>query len=116
MNSNVSKWIDALRSGKYEQTKGKLRYDRTEGEVVWCALGVGCDVFKNDTGKGKWRTYFGASAKFEVDTEKSYGIMPTTVRDHYDLCILDARNISNLNDAGKTFAEIADWMEEELAK
>lgn len=44
---NMAKWIVALRSGKYRQTKGKLRA-RLGGGM--CCLGVACDI----SGLGKW--------------------------------------------------------------
>lgn len=36
---NIQKWVDALRSGKYPQTKNKLK-----GPDGYCALGVACRV------------------------------------------------------------------------
>lgn len=53
-------WIDALRSGQYEQTKGKLKrsrdQDTTFGERAgFCCLGVYCDlVEKKNPGIVKW--------------------------------------------------------------
>ncbi len=39
----LTKWIAALRSGKYEQGKGKLK--RTcNGETSYCCLGVLCEI------------------------------------------------------------------------
>lgn len=37
---NVRKWVDALRSGEYEQTTGRLRDD-----AGFCCLGVACDLY-----------------------------------------------------------------------
>jgi len=36
---NITKWVDALKSGEYEQTVGALR-----NEWGYCCLGVACDV------------------------------------------------------------------------
>lgn len=36
---NIRKWVDALRSGKYQQTTGKL----SDGQA-YCCLGVACEV------------------------------------------------------------------------
>ena len=36
---NIQKWVDALRSGKYAQTTGRLR----EGDS-FCCLGVACEI------------------------------------------------------------------------
>ena len=44
MNPEVKqKWIDALRSGKYEQGSGKLR-----GANGYCCLGVLCDLYAQE--------------------------------------------------------------------
>ena len=66
MDSKIKKlWLDALRSGKYPQTQGYLRSskrdDRPEG---FCCLGVLCDLFQKDTGKGRWQS---------KDSEEQYG-------------------------------------------
>ena len=41
----IKKWVKALKSGKYSQTRKRLRDD-----TGYCCLGVACDVCK----KGKW--------------------------------------------------------------
>lgn len=40
--SIAMKWVKALRSGKYKQTRGKLR-----GQRGYCCLGVLCDIYDN---------------------------------------------------------------------
>lgn len=42
------KWLEALRSGEYEQTLGKLRDERG-----FCVYGVLCDLHAKETG-GEW--------------------------------------------------------------
>lgn len=37
---NIKKWVKALRSGKYQQTKSRL-----QDEKGYCCLGVACDIF-----------------------------------------------------------------------
>jgi hypothetical protein len=44
---NIRKWVDALRSGEYGQTTGKLRRDDS-----FCCLGVACDL----SPLGKWES------------------------------------------------------------
>ena len=85
-----AQWIAALRSGKYEQGKGRLR----EGDK-FCCLGVACDLTDPDAwnDKGGW----GA-------------------QDNYDIVLpfIDIREgdwLAALNDGGTTFAEIADFIE-----
>lgn len=48
---NIKKWVKALRSGEYNQNKGKL-----QNEDGFCCLGVACDLFipkvKQDIDRG----------------------------------------------------------------
>lgn len=50
MNKNAKKWVAALRGGKYGQGQDALR----NGDQ-FCCLGVACDLYMQETGKGKWR-------------------------------------------------------------
>lgn len=45
-------WVDALRSGKYKQTQGKLH----NSDDSFCCLGVLCDI----TDPTQWRVFGGA--------------------------------------------------------
>lgn len=45
MNENMQKWLEALRSGQYSQTTGKLdSFDEATGAHSYCCLGVACDI------------------------------------------------------------------------
>ena len=54
MNENAKAWVEALRSGAYEQCRGRLRrqyledYDNDEREQGegYCCLGVACDLYQ----------------------------------------------------------------------
>lgn len=50
MNWQMRLWIDALRSGEYEQGSGALQ--TRDGK--FCCLGVLCDVYRKETGDGAW--------------------------------------------------------------
>lgn len=56
---NLKLWVKALRSGKYKQGRGALRlttFDEDDQEErLHCCLGVGCDVYIQQTGLGRWR-------------------------------------------------------------
>ena len=107
----VREWIEVLRSGKYPQGRERLR--TTNG---FCCLGVACDAFNDHiwraaAGGSDWR-YLGAG----ID-------LPKPVMDAYRLRRPDgqytgeggyAASLAGDNDAGKTFAEIADLIEREL--
>jgi hypothetical protein len=65
---NVRKWVDALRSGEYEQTTGVLRKADGDGNVVgYCCLGVACEV----SGLGKWERRLP-----EDQDEQDYYVVP----------------------------------------
>lgn len=44
MNDNAKKWIAALRSGEYQQGKGKLKFINNDGVAFYCCLGVACEL------------------------------------------------------------------------
>ena len=46
---NIKKWVSALRSGKYSQTREAL-HDKSG----YCCLGVACETYMEDTGNGEW--------------------------------------------------------------
>lgn len=54
--SQKQRWLAALRSGKYEQTKGWLNKDNK-----FCCLGVACEVFKEDVNLTVTEEVYGGS-------------------------------------------------------
>ena len=49
MNQEIKeKWIQALKSGEYEQCQGFLRIINTKGELEYCCLGVLCDIYAKE--------------------------------------------------------------------
>lgn len=53
MNADVkTKWLAALRSGEYQQIDGSLHKD----QQGFCCLGVLCDLYHKETGRGAWET------------------------------------------------------------
>lgn len=53
MNENATKWVAALRSGKFKQAKNVLRdklYGEDSGYLAYCCLGVACEL----SGLGEW--------------------------------------------------------------
>lgn len=107
-----SKWIEALRSGKYSQAKGKLR-DLIDGNS-YCCLGVLCVV---------------SGAKFERDDEDGWVpyLNGKNIRNAYGdeylaysfICKIGLSHqtqthLTKLNDDGKPFFEIADFIEKNV--
>lgn len=52
----MKRWVKALRSGKYKQTRYKLRLRNSRGAAAnsFCCLGVLCDLFAQDHPNAGW--------------------------------------------------------------
>ena len=105
-------WVEALRSGKYEQGKQALR---AEGNK-FCCLGVLCDVLEPNAwskntikGLNGWRVYSHGGDEFcparRADLSKKQ--LAYIKLEHRDMWELIGRN-----DNGDTFAQIADYIEQ----
>jgi hypothetical protein len=119
MNESVkARWVAALRSGKYKQTKEHLK-DR-QG---YCCLGVLCDIYATERGKSKWepsRLNSFADGEFSID-HQDHGIPSAVVGiwaefDWRRKVEIDGeyKQLYFHNDDGRTFAEIADAIEAQL--
>ena len=93
-------WLEALRSGKYKQTHGKLK----ARNGAFCCLGILCEI---------------QGAKWEWDG-KFYNIngcaaMPPEI---YEAGLINAGELSEMNDGiginEHSFAKIADYIEANL--
>lgn len=127
MNNAVKKLVDALRSGEYTQVKGML-HKQNDG---MCCLGVACDI----SGLGKWEPEWDGDARNDEDGNesdrmvytvpiadlrgRSADVLPLGVRQHYkwedndptvNIKSRDGQEhtLAHYNDAGFTFAQIAD--------
>lgn len=118
-----AKWLEALRSGKYEQGEGRLNKDNQ-----FCCLGVLCDLIKDDIGF-TWRDddiIFGVKRFSPIhETEfSSYSSSAVFIPQTLDFSFLNTRKLIINNTPGTlschndlfnaTFAEIADAIEEQL--
>lgn len=96
-----AKWIATLRNGECRQTTGTLRFDE-KGEESFCCLGVLCEVV------GVPRQ--GAGYSFKGFGYENIGL-PKSILDH-----ATQSKLVKLNDQEmKSFAEIADWIEENIS-
>lgn len=112
MNQQIKeKWMNALRSGEYSQTRGALR--TTEG---FCCLGVLCDLYSKETGT-EWGEYqkdfanssfLGELATFPPKVGEWSGI--ERANPYFE----EVGTLASLNDGGKEFTEIADVIEKYL--
>lgn len=104
-----SRWLTALRSGDYRQTKGKLRSFRNDYfDDGYCCLGVLCDI----SGKGEWN---GDYYKMMIEDGYSHSSeIKLPGLDEFEMTPDQQSDLINMNDDGKSFLEIADWIEENL--
>lgn len=94
-----ARWIEALRSGKYQQAAHTLRKpDSNE----FCCLGVLCEIEGMDWAKDSSGFY-----------KASQSVTPTPVR-QANLSAQQAHRLADMNDAGRSFEEIADYIEREI--
>jgi hypothetical protein len=134
MNELEAKLVAALRSGKYEQATGYLR----PYSGGFCCLGVVCDIYdpdrwakaeeilstaaSTDFVKGDETWIWGSECGFNLPSEvqkalgwkTNSGDLPEFVcgRDEYGYFPADPTVcLSNLNDEGFTFNQIADFIE-----
>jgi hypothetical protein len=108
-----TKWLHALRHDEYKQAREVLCND---GES-YCCLGVLVEVLEPGRLQNEYDTDFmdeclSGNEEFIVDhglqALKGQRVLP-------DGALNDAESILvNMNDSGKSFAEIADWIEENL--
>lgn len=130
MNDNAKKWVEALRSNKFEQGTGSLVQEG--GDVKHCCLGVLCEVYIEENGSGtlerKYDEYY-----FSVAEGWGYdSVLPPEVKEWSGLRTesgafdrlkaaeiageLNHDSLIELNDDAEwTFDQIADFIESEPA-
>jgi hypothetical protein len=100
MNPEIkAKWVAALRSGRYEQGQHRLKSETGE----YCCLGVLCSVIKAK----KWTDNELLPAHVQVQVGAIRGDFRVSVNGKDTF-------LSNLNDKGIPFNEIANIIEEQL--
>lgn len=108
MNQEVkTKWIQALRSGKYKQGFGVLR-----GEDCYCCLGVLCDL-NEDT---DWEVLDNPVENiYKPFPDNSYICLPNKISEWAEITARQEDVLATLNDTARyTFEQIADYIEENL--
>ena len=112
MNAQIKeKLVTALRSGKYEQTSGTLR----DG-CSFCCLGVLCDI----SGAGQWEdrdVYVDRPLLKQYrmpDGNYSVQYLPSALKTQTGLTDEVLDHLMDMNDSGKPFTVIADYIEANL--
>lgn len=122
LNSNAQKWVNALRSGKYEQGKSYLRAKNGNKEQ-FCCLGVACEIFREEIG-GSWKPNGGGTMAFVPSNTRIFhgqmidAVLPHPVMQWFKLRLYDGMfgrtSLAELNDQENyTFNQIADVIESE---
>lgn len=119
MNADIkTKWLEALRSGNYHQSRSALRRDWAVGKPSgFCCLGVLCAIGEDmgaveSADDGGFRRAY----KLKGADEVPYGMMPTEgIKNWAGLTQVMMDDLADMNDSqGKNFAQIANFIEEHL--
>jgi len=137
MNDNAKKWVQALRSGDWNQTTNTLRR-HTEGPstytgpgepVGYCCLGVACEMFRQEHPEKLTRvnrpdgetTYLSTDKNGTLD-DSGYSGLPKMVREWlgmygaigvFEEAINGHCSLAQMNDFGLPFGKIANCIESE---
>ena len=107
LSKNATKWVEALRSGKFKQTKGILKY-----QDAFCGLGVACEVYRKTRKKGfiTWVNYtiLGSAGTLPLQVQKWLGLKNEYARTDKGTI----QSVTALNDNGASFSKIADFIEQ----
>lgn len=98
-------WITALRSGKYQQGKRKLR---STTDNTFCCLGVLCDILSNQN-IGNWK-----GDNFKYNDCKNDLHLPSGILHKFKIPADEMYALVIMNDRGKSFDEIADHIEKHV--
>jgi hypothetical protein len=105
-----TQWIEALRSGKYQQASGSLMKVE-DGTIGYCCLGVACKI----VGIADNHLHgYGSTANLSSDVNQ---VLPRMLRYEVDGIEGDAIDFRgeciDMNDNKRySFAQIADWLEQ----
>ncbi len=116
MNEKIKKlWLEALRIGKYKQTKMRLK-----GVDGFCCLGVLCDLHRKET-KRKWvqKKISNYNGNVEDHYMNESNVLPASVFTWAGLDsndpMIKCKYLSYYNDAqNRSFNQIADLIERNL--
>ena len=102
MNKFIKKWIKALRSGDYKQATGKL-VKGTGSSRSYCCLGVAGSLLSAETGKK-----FKAFTSKDAECLNNVGLKATGLTDRTQSTLI------GMNDGGKSFKQIANFLEKKF--
>jgi hypothetical protein len=99
------KWLEKLRNGQYKQGRKRLCHNDKH-----CCLGVLCNVVP----EAKFEVFDSwLMLRYKTETHRHMSL-PLTMLDDIQLSAFSTATLMRMNDDGKSFAEIADWIEANL--
>jgi hypothetical protein len=104
-----ARWVAALRSGDYKQAPSSLR-----NRGGYCCLGVFCDLHDSSQWRRMSLTTYSLYEYNIDDGHPTRAYPPPSVRRKYRLTVKAQAKLADMNDMGKSFNEIADYIENEL--
>ena len=105
---NIKLWVEALRSGEYEQGVGALH----EGDA-FCCLGVACEVYQKQVGGLGVEMPYRNTYEYDGETGELPGLLIDWLELNSDPKI-GGKTAIRLNDEDRlSFDEIADAIEKE---
>lgn len=109
MNPDIkAKWLEALRSGKYQQGKSRLRADDR-----FCCIGVLCDVLNADA----WAHSSVEIGEFYWRDPQGYKVFAALLPEALETTGLSSDqqdNLIDMNDNGESFETISAHIEKTL--
>ncbi len=113
MKKNIAtKWVKALRSGKYKQGYGRLHDAETKG---YCCLGVLCKMYEKDYVEVGERLTNGFTLPLSI--MKNFQVSSPCCRQDKGITIgkKQYNSLAVANDEHESFANIANWIEKNYA-
>lgn len=100
-----AKWVEALRSGDYQQGRAQLR-----NHDAFCCLGVLCDLVDSS----RWVEVNRSHYRYRGLDYSALSFPPSDVSSRVGLRRKHLDAVVEMNDEGKSFAEIAAYIEANL--
>lgn len=122
MKTKIKKqWIAALLSGDYKQGRGRLALIVSDDETRYCCLGVLCELAVKEGIVEKEKAMDGYHYKYFSDHDVHMSVLPKAVQTWAGLDtyygwqnLTTGQSLTSLNDAGRSFENIAQVIEEKL--
>lgn len=104
------KWVEKLRSGEYKQTTQFLKTSNG-----YCCLGVLCDILGSKWEIGDFVYHENPETVYiNEDGHDSFPSKEICEMINNDEDEVNVDELIQMNDSGKSFAEIADWIEKHV--